>query len=81
MLTLKELEANVKGCDCPETSASTLINGLADQLDALTHDPVAIKALAADLRKNVTALSQAICCKEKGEQEADIPHGKAKHGR
>lgn len=42
-------------------SVQVLVNGVVDQLDALTHDPVAIKALADDLRASAPALGDAIC--------------------
>lgn len=61
MADLKAIQANVEKCQDLEQSATTLVNGLADALDGLTQDPVAIKALAADLRKDATALGAAIC--------------------
>lgn len=59
--TLQALMEKVRGADTPENSAAALVNGVADQLDALTHDPVAIKALAAELRQNASPFATAIC--------------------
>lgn len=58
---LKELEAKVRAAGTPEASATALVNGLADQLDALTHDPVAIKQLGTDLRAAASELGKACC--------------------
>lgn len=43
-----------------ETSAVTLINGIASQLTAIANDPVQVKAFAASLNTSATALSAAI---------------------
>ena len=42
------------------SSATTLISGLADQIAASANDPVAVRALAANLKANTDALAAAV---------------------
>lgn len=60
MADLTSLTAQVQANTQVETSAVTLIQGLADQLRALANDPVAIAALADQLKGSADALSAAI---------------------
>lgn len=76
MDTLKELEGKVKAGAGPKESAEILVNGLADQLDALTQDPVAIKALATALRADVSAMAEAVVSGEKAESGHHTSHKK-----
>lgn len=59
-VSLKDLEKMVVNGNDPQQSAEILVNGLADQLDGLTHDPVAIWRLATELRDNAVSLGKAI---------------------
>lgn len=57
---LTELVAKVKDCVSPKDAATVLVTGVADTLDGLTHDPVAIKALSDDLRASAAVLGDAV---------------------
>lgn len=57
---LKTLKEKVAANTDPKASAELLVNGVADQLDQLEQDPVAIKALAAEMRKDASGLGEAI---------------------
>lgn len=59
-MTLDELQAQVKANTDVESSAITLINGLAAQITANANDPVKVQAMADQLKASATALSQAI---------------------
>jgi hypothetical protein len=58
---LKSLESKVKGCADLKRGVVELVNGVAGLLDGLTHDPVAIKAMADNMRQNAEALGNALC--------------------
>lgn len=58
---LKKIVEQVSTHTNSKEAAVALVNGVADQLDGLTHDPVAIKALADELRKGADELGAAIC--------------------
>mgnify|MGYP001606995274 CR=1 FL=1 len=45
-----------------------IINEVAAQLDGLTHDPVAIAALATKLRETAAARAEAVCENEEPEE-------------
>lgn len=67
--TLEALKAKLSACDCHEECAKILVVGVADALDALTQDPVAIKALAADLRAGANELAAACVENCSGDEE------------
>lgn len=52
-------------------SAITLLKGLKDKLDAAGTDPVALKALSAELGAQDTALADAITANTPAEAPAD----------
>ena len=58
---MKELQKKVADGSTPEKSAVILVNGVADKLSELTHDPVAINVLATKLRESADELGKAIC--------------------
>ncbi len=64
-ININELETNVRKCAGPDKAAETLIHGVANRLDELTQDPVAVKALSAELRGNAERLGAAICTSAK----------------
>ena len=57
---LAALTAQVKANTEVETSAITLIKGLADQIAAISTDPEAVAALASQLKSSADALAAAI---------------------
>lgn len=57
------LEAKVKSAGNLNNATEALVVGLADELNNLTQDPVAIKQLADDLRANSADLVGAIVAK------------------
>lgn len=57
---LKELVERVAAETDVKKSATILASGLADFLDELTHDPVAIAAKAAELRAQADAIGNAV---------------------
>lgn len=57
---MKALIARVKGATNQKTAVEALVNGLADELGNLTQDPVAIKAMAGDLRTACPELAAAV---------------------
>jgi peptidoglycan hydrolase CwlO-like protein len=57
---LDRLEAQVKANTDLETSAVTLIHGLADQIAALKTDPARLQKLSDDLKAKADALAKAI---------------------
>lgn len=60
MANLDALTAQVKANTDVEASAVVLIQGIAAQLAAAATDPVAVAALAAQLKGSADALSAAI---------------------
>lgn len=58
---IEELKARIETNSDVKSSAEDLVKGVADLLDGLTHDPVAIKAMADDLRKGAPGLGDAVC--------------------
>lgn len=60
MATLKDLQDAVAQEDTVIDSALALIQGLADQVAALTPDQAAIDALAADIKGKSDALAAAV---------------------
>ena len=57
---LDNLTAAVSETNGKIDSAITLINGLADQIEALKEDPVALQALADEVRAKGNELGQAV---------------------
>ncbi len=57
---LDDLTAEVAADTAVESSAVTLIQGLADQIKAAGTDPVALKALTDSLTTSSTALAAAV---------------------
>jgi hypothetical protein len=57
---LTALQAQVQATTTLEQSAITLINGLAAQMKAVAADPVAVAALADQLKAGAASLSAAI---------------------
>ncbi len=57
---LDDLTAEVEETNSVMDSAVTLIGGLADQIRALSNDPVALKKLAADLDGQSKRLADAV---------------------
>ena len=57
---LENLTAAVAETNGKIDSAITLINGLADQVEELKNDPVALQALADEVRAKGAALGQAV---------------------
>lgn len=60
MANLDELTAQVQRTTDLQTSAITLINGLADQLEEAADDPAAIAALSTQLRDSADAFAAAL---------------------
>lgn len=84
--TVKDIEAKVGACDCPEKAAECLVCCVADALDGLQQDPVAIKRMASELRERAATLGAAVtaCCAEapaEDKAEAPEPHHAAKKHR
>jgi hypothetical protein len=59
-LDLSALEAEIARDAEVNSSASMLINALADELEAAKNDPAAIQALVDSLRANNDALADAV---------------------
>lgn len=59
-IDLKALKENLRTNRDLKAAAAALVSGVADQLNQLTHDPVAIKVLADELHKEAEALAAAI---------------------
>ncbi len=57
---LDALTAQVKAQEAVDDSAITLIQGLADQIAAIKTDPVALQALADELKTKSDALAAAV---------------------
>lgn len=57
---LRDLETGVRDCNDAKTAADILVLGLADRLDGLSQDPLAIKALVNDLRQIAPAIGDAL---------------------
>ena len=60
MTELSDLETKVKEAADPNQAAVALVNGLADLLDGLQQDPLAIKGMAAKLRENAGTIGAAV---------------------
>lgn len=60
MADLDALKLQVQANTSAEASAVTLLNGLSAQLAAIATDPVAVAALAAQLKTSADSLSAAI---------------------
>jgi hypothetical protein len=75
----KALEAKVREGGTPEQSATILVNGLADALTELTHDPVAIQALAIVMRNNAAALASAVCATKPAAGSQPTQQSKPEH--
>lgn len=61
--TLKRIEDKVREATNLNQSAAALVNGVADALDELQQDPVAIKRLAIELRDSSGDLGATIASK------------------
>ena len=71
MLTVSELKERLGLASNLEESARALVDGIVGELDKLTHDPVAIKALADGLRASAGEVVVAMfACANKGKPEA-----------
>lgn len=57
---LVDLQDAVASSRTVTESAITLINGLADKIDAVITDPAALAALTAELRDQASDLSEAV---------------------
>ena len=60
MSDLTTLTAEVQNNTAVDTSAITLLNGLAAQLALIANDPAAIAALAEELASSSAALAEAV---------------------
>lgn len=60
MTDLSDLQAAVDEDVTVDQSAITLISGLADQIEALSTDPAALAALAAQMRSTSADLAAAV---------------------
>lgn len=78
-MNLKELASKIEKTTGVEKSAEELIVGVANYLDTLTHDPVAITAMAAELRDSAPSLSMAILANQPSLEEPKTK--KATHSR
>ncbi len=78
MDSIQAVEVNVKDCSCVEDAVKALVNGIAGLLDTLTHDPVAIKALAVNLRANADKWAAEVCACDTKQAAPGAPKAKAK---
>ncbi len=72
MATLKDIETRVFNNPDVSKSAIELINGIADLLDSLTHDPVAIKKASEELRGSASTMAAAVVANT-GHAEKTVP--------
>lgn len=73
-LDLKELEAKLEANTSLLQAAADLVTGVANHLDELSHDPVAIGAKAAELREHAAALAAAVVANtHEGSHAASVP--------
>ena len=66
-LDLTALQAEIERDASVNNSAATLLSRLASELEAAKGDPVAIQALADQLRANSDALATAVAANTPGE--------------
>lgn len=60
MSVIEALKKRVEEITDLKESVKALVHGLADELDTLTQDPVAIKRVAAELREKVDEVLTAL---------------------
>jgi hypothetical protein len=78
MADLTALQAEVARNTDVDSSAITLLNGLAAQIEQLKTDPAALQALADSLRQSSDALSAAIVANTPAPQPDVSPAAQAK---
>lgn len=70
MQELDDIKADVQKTTDVEESAVVLIKGLAAKIDASAADPVALRALSAQLRAKATELAEAVAANTPAEPAA-----------